>query len=209
MASSSENTTFHLPKRPRYQKWKLKNKPAAARSSVTMSLSFVLCGIFLLLLWKKFRRFLVGVSCNEKVALDKLCFFLFPWNGFFSKSHHFWYFFIRHHFNLSARKCSLCQTLACTDRRSHKQRLLLPWDNRLLKKERDACRRFCFSNPRIFGNVKRASSVNLCWWQRFPTTPGDASHLLCSTKFLLNGEKKLKILQNFRQQFPQIVLVDT
>ena len=49
-------------------------KPAAARCTVTMSLSFDLCRIFLLPPWKKFRRFLVGVSCNKKVALDKLFF---------------------------------------------------------------------------------------------------------------------------------------
>ena len=68
-------------------------KPAAARCTVTMSLSFVLCGFFLLPLWKRIRRFLVGVSCNKKVGLDKLCFFLFHWNcSFFSKSHHFLFF---------------------------------------------------------------------------------------------------------------------
>ena len=53
--------------------------------------------------------------------------------------------FLREHF--CTRKCSLCQTMACTDRKSHKQRLLILWDNKLLKKERVACRRFCFSNP--------------------------------------------------------------
>ena len=116
---------------------------------------------------------------------------------FFSKPHHFFYFFIREHF--SARKCSLCQTMACTDRNSHKQRLLLLWDNKLLKKERDACRRFCFSNSQNFGNVKRASSVNLCCWQRFPTNHRDVSPLFCSTKVLLNDQKKMEILQNFRQ----------
>ena len=159
---------------------------AAAGCAVTMSFSFVFCGNFLLRLWKKIRRFLVGVSCNKKVTLDKLCFFLFHWNySFFSKSHRFFYFFISEHF--SARKCTLCQTMACTDRMSHKQKLLLLSDKKLLKKERDAWLMFCFLNPQTFGNVKRASSVYLYWWQRFPTTLRDASPLLCSTKFLLNG----------------------
>ena len=41
---------------------------------------------------------------------------------------------------------------------------------------------FCFSKPQSSGNVKRAPSVYLCWWQRFPSTPRDASHLFCSTQ---------------------------
>ena len=103
------------------------------------------CEIFLLPLWKKIRRSLVAVSSNKNLTLEKLCFFGSLKLFFFPKPHHFFYFFIREHF--SARKCSLCKTMACTDRKSHKQWLLLLWDNRLLKKERDACRRFCFLNP--------------------------------------------------------------
>ena len=147
------------------------------------------CEIFFLPLWKKIRRSLVAVSSNKNVTLDKLWFFSVHWNYFvFSKSHHFLYFFIREHF--SARKCSLCQTMACTDRKSHKQRLLLLWDNKLLKKERDACRKFCFSNSQNFGKVKRASSVNLCYWQRFPANLRDASPLFCSTKVLPQWPKE-------------------
>ena len=112
------------------------------------------CEIFFLPLWKKIRRSLVAVSSNKNVTLDKLWFFSVHWNYFvFSKSHHFLYFFIREHF--SARKCSLCQTMACTDRKSHKQRLLLLWDNKLQKKDRDAFPTFCFSNQQTFGNVKK------------------------------------------------------
>ena len=97
---------------------------------------------------------------QKNVTLDKLCFFLVHWNySFFSKSQHFLYFFIRHLFHFSAHKCSLCQTMACTDRKSHKQKLVLLWGNKLLKKDRDAFLTFCFSNPQAFGNVKRASSV--------------------------------------------------
>ena len=96
-----------------------------------------------------------------------------------SKSHHFFYFFIREHF--SARKCSLCQTLACTDRRSHKQKLLLLWDTKLLKEDRDACSRFCFSNPHTFRNVEKASSVHFC-----------LSLVLFNTNVLLIGQKKGK-----------------
>ena len=65
----------------------MKKKPAAARCTVTMSLSFVLCGIFLQPLWKRIRRFLVGVSCNKKVGLDKHCFFCFIESVLFFRNH--------------------------------------------------------------------------------------------------------------------------
>ena len=144
----------------------------------------------------------------KKWLLTSFVFFCFIEIVFFAKSHHFLYFFIRHQFLFSARKCSLCQTLACADRRSHKQKRLLLWDIKLLKKDRNACLRFCFSNPQFFGNVKRTSLVYLCCWQRFPTNLRDASPLLCSTKFLLNGQKKMEYLQAFRKKFPQIVIVE-
>ena len=131
----------------------------------------------------------MGVSCNKKVALDKLCFFYFiETNIFLSKSRHFFHFFIREHF--SARKCSLCQTLACTNRRSHKQKHLLLWDNKLLKKDRDACSRFWFSNPYTFRNVEKSSSVHFCWWQNFPSTLRDASPLFCSKQVFCSLAKR-------------------
>ena len=54
--------------------WKI--KPAAAGCPVPMSLSFVLCVIFLLPLWKKIRRFLFGVSCYKKWLLTNFVFFI-------------------------------------------------------------------------------------------------------------------------------------
>ena len=120
---------------------------------------------------------------------QKLFFFCFiETNLFLSKSHHFFYFFLREHF--SARRCSLCQTLACTDRRSHKQKLLLLWENKLLKKDRDACSRFCFSNPHTFRKVEKASSVHFCWWQKFPSALRDGSPLFCSTETFCSLAKR-------------------
>ena len=50
---------------------------------------------------------------------------------------------------LNARKCSICQSLACAERKSHKQKLLLLWDNKILKKYLDACIRNNFWNIKI------------------------------------------------------------
>ena len=131
---------------------------------------------FRLLSEKILMRFLFGVSCQQWLLTRfALCSILF---SSFSKSHQFFYFFARISFN--ARKCCLCQTLACKDRRSHRQKLLLVWDNKLLQNDRYACIKHNFSKPETFGNIKRTSSVCLCWLQRFLTSLRDISPFFCS-----------------------------
>ena len=99
--------------------------------------------IFLLPLWIKFRRLLTGVSCNKMVTLDKLRFFV-PLKLFFIFQNHtisstFSYLNILVH-----ASALFAKTMACTDRMSHKPKLLLLSDNKLLWKERDACVTFRF-----------------------------------------------------------------
>ena len=155
---------------------------------------------------KKIGDFLSAFHAMKRWLLTN--FLLFLWNcSFFSKSHRFFYFFIREHF--SARKCSLCQTMACTDKKSHKQKLLLPSDDKFVKKERDSCLSFCFSNPQIFGNNKRASSVYFYWWQNFRQLSAMPLPCFVQQSFCWMTKRNWKFLQNFRQKFSQIVLVDT
>ena len=191
---------------------KIENEKTAGGSWASCYYEFEFCsfvGFFSYTFERKLSDFYSAFDAIKRWLLT-IFVFLFHWNYFlFSKSHHFFYYFIRHLFIFTAGKCSLCQTLACTDRKSHKEKHLLLWDNKLQKKDRDAFPTFCFSNQQTFENVKRASSVYLYWWQRFPTKLRDAFPLLCSRKILPNGQKKLKFLQIFRQKFPQIVIVDT
>ena len=142
--------------------------PTVARFPVNLILSIVS-------LWVAFFRFLsknffmlllFGVSCKQWLLT---CFVFFS----ISKSHEFLYILSRKRFN--ARKCRLCQTLACTGKRSHRQKLLLLWDNKLLKNDRDACIRHKFSKQETFGIIKRTSSVHLCWWEWFLTSLHDSS----------------------------------
>ena len=128
---------------------------------------------------------------------------------FFSKSHHFLYFFIRHLFHYSAHKCSLCQTMACTDRKSHKEKHLLLWDNKLQKNDRDAFPTFCFSNQQTFGNVKKGLlSISLLL-----TKASDESSR-CLSPALFNKTfaqclKETETFAKFQTKVPQVVIVDT
>ena len=145
MVSSSKNTPSHLPKRPCWQKSKMEKKAACSWLSRYHEFEFCFCGVFLLPLWGETRWFLVSVSCNKMVTLDS--FFRFIEITLFFGITPFLLLFLCEQF--CTRKCSLCQTLACTDRRSHKQKRLLLSDNKLLMKERDTCLRLCFSNPQF------------------------------------------------------------
>ena len=52
-----------------------------------MSLTLIFCGILLLPLWKKTRRFLVGVSCHKKWLLTNFVFFILLKLKFFFRNH--------------------------------------------------------------------------------------------------------------------------
>ena len=114
------------------------------------------------------------------------------------------HFFTPQRFN--ARKCSLCQTLACTDRRSHKQKLLLLWGKKPLKNDLDACIKHIFFIPETFENIEKASPVYLCRWQKFSTSRRDTSPSLVHPKRFL--QKKISgrynaVLRNLPKTFCQ------
>ena len=172
--------------------------PTVARFPVNLILSIVS-------LWVAFFRFLsknffmlllFGVSCKQWLLT---CFVFFS----ISKSHEFLYILSRKRFN--ARKCRLCQTLVCTERRSQKQKLLLLWDNKLPRNDRDACIRHKISKPETSRNNRRTSSVYLCWWQWFLTSLHDTSLHFCSPQSF--SRKKLPgHVECCFDQFAEIIL---
>ena len=78
---------------------------------------------------------------------------------------------------------------------------------KLPKQDRDACIRHNFSNPEFFRNMKKDSSVNRCWWQKFPKHLRDTSILSGWPQYfcwkLLSGQVE-RCFQKFAQNvFPE------
>ena len=128
-------------------KWKISWRQLGVLLLWVLVLFFV--GFFSYAFEKKLSDFQSAFHAKKRWLLTNFV-FLTDWiYSFFSEFEvtPFLLLFIRHQFIFSARKCSLFQRLACTDRRSHKQKRSFLWDSKLLNKDRDACLSFCFSNP--------------------------------------------------------------
>ena len=116
---------------------------------------FLGCFFFSCYLKKYGRWFLVSAFHAKRWLLTSFLFFDFL-IFMFKVTPMLLHFFTPQRFN--ARKCSLCQTLACTDRRSHKQKLLLLWGKKLLKKDLGACIKHIFFHSRNFRKHRKGLS---------------------------------------------------